>query len=200
MSFRKTFLALLFLTYQTLCSSEKLLSEQTVYKPTLYVISSGLVLFQWIEAIEKFPNFVLIVGQRPQFSASKRKWVSATAMREAPVSLKHWPRHLGYVFDQDNPKAVSVVILSSYKAFASRTMAVHREQTKSDHTKKSYEPRWKNVVGTVLMDKRHRLRHTYTKIYHSIRCLGANVHWFLTATPAINLTAVSFSYRSTYQP
>lgn len=197
MSFRKTFLALLFLTYQTLCSLEKLLSEQTVYKPTLCVISSGLVQFQLIEAIEKFPNLVLIAGhgERPQFSTSKRKWVSATAMKEAPVSLKHWPRHLGYAFDQDNPKAASVVILSSYKAFASRTMAVHREQTKSNHTKKSYEPRRKTVVGAVLMDKRHRLRHTYTKIYHSIRCLGANVHWFLTATPAINLAAVSFSYR-----
>lgn len=197
MGFGKTFTSLLFLSYQALCSAQKLLPGQTAYKPTLCVVPSGLVLFQWIEAIERFPDLVLIVGhgERPQSSNSRRWWISATAMREAPANLKHWPKHLQYVFNQSDPRAASVVVLSSYETFASRTIVVHREQFKSGRIKKNYESKWKDIIGTVLMDEGHRLRHTYTKYHHSIRCLSANVHWFLTAMPAINLATVSYSYR-----
>lgn len=71
----------------------------TIFKPILCVVPSGLVLFQWLEGLEKFPNLVIIVGygEQPPASSSKRQWVSATAMKEAPNNLRHWTRHLRYV-------------------------------------------------------------------------------------------------------
>lgn len=50
-------------------------------------------------------------------------------------------------------------------------------------------------IGTVVMDEGHRLRNTHTNFFQSIKHLGAEYHWLLTATPVINLTQVLLPYR-----
>lgn len=115
---RKTYLALLFLTFQAHFLSANLMPNQTAYKPILCVVSSGIVLHQWKETIEKFPTLIFIVAHGERQLSTGSNWISATAMREAPTILQFWPPHLRYVFDQINLDAAKVVILTLYKTFA----------------------------------------------------------------------------------
>jgi SNF2 family DNA or RNA helicase len=185
MGFGKTYTSLLFLAVYAQSLS---FSNTQSHRPALCIAPSGIVLHQWQEAICKFPSLVLIIayGERATASRLSSNWVSATAMREAPHKLTNWPAHLRYVFDKSNKAASNVVILTSYDTWASRTLQTKRSITKGGRQKKTFESRWANVIGPLLLDEGHKLRHRRTKIYASVRQLNAEIIWFLTATPVIN--------------
>lgn len=73
--FGKTFTALLFVAYQAFCAKALLFPGLTIFQPTLCVVSSGLVLFQWLDNLDKFPNLVVIVGydEQPPVSSSRQQ-------------------------------------------------------------------------------------------------------------------------------
>lgn len=102
--------------------------------------------------------------------------VLATAMRETPKELQHWPKHLQYVFDRSNPRSAKTVILSSYETFASRTLEIHPNPPDSKRKGKSYTSQWTSLIGTVIIDEGHRLRRSSTKLFDSIQQFQANVH------------------------
>lgn len=62
-------------------------------------------------------------------------------------------------------------------------------------TKKVYTSKWTGVIDIVVMDEDHRLRRPSIKFFASIKQLEANVHWVMTATPAINDSTVIILYR-----
>lgn len=100
MGFGKTFTALLFLSYYVKCTSQALIPSQTGFRPTLCIVPSGVLLHQWTQAIEKFPELTLIIAHGEKPPSGNANWVSATNMRQAPKDLKTWPPFLHYIFDQ----------------------------------------------------------------------------------------------------
>ena len=82
MGFGKTYTVLLFLAYRSLCSFAKLFQNLTVLKPILSVVPSGLVLFQWLEGLRKFPNLVLSVGHGERPSKTKYSKLEALLIRD----------------------------------------------------------------------------------------------------------------------
>jgi hypothetical protein len=131
---------------------------------------------------------VLIIAYDERATASRlsSNWVFAIVMREVPHKLINWPAHLRYVFDKSNKVASNVVILTSYDTWAFRTLQTKRSITKEERQKKTFESRWVNVIGSLLLDEEHKLRHRRIKIYVSVRQLNAEIIWFLTATSVIN--------------
>lgn len=71
------------------------------------------------------------------------------------------------------------------ETFASRTLEAHYKPTKTNRDKKNHLSRWAGIIGTVIMDEEHRLRHHETNFFSSMRILEINLQWILTATPAI---------------
>ena len=193
MGFGKTRTGLLFLSYFSLCASQNRIDflPQNDFRPSLCLAPSGIVLGQWKDTMRMFPTLITIIayGEKPSDPNEARNWVSATAMREAPAKTTHWPKHLRFVFDRQNPKACYVVLLSSYETFAARTLITHNKVVKN-RVKKTFESKWADVFRVVLLDEGHRLRHSNTKTYASVSLLNADVHWFLTATPVINSARV----------
>lgn len=197
MGFGKTLTELLFLAYYALCAAQDVIPSQTEHRPALCVAPSGIVLHQWQKAIAQFPTLISIIAHGEKSSNPKfaNNWVSATAMREAPASLKHWPPHLRYIFDKTNLATSSVVTLSSYETFSTRTVSVHIRRTKSKKEKKTYESKWTNRFDVIILDEGHKLRHPGTKTYANIKALSADVHWFLIVTSIINNSLVASSYK-----
>ena len=87
------------------------------------------------------------------------------------------------MFDEDDPAASRIILLSTYDTFANRTTAIIE---KSGTKKKTYTLTWKGVFDTVVLDEGHKLRHPWTRAYARVKGLEARHHWFLTATPVVN--------------
>ena len=118
--FGKTLLRLLFLSLRN-----KLVKFEEPYKPTMVVAPSGVVLAQWITAINThFPRLAFVVGygDKPPSSYLADRWVSGPAMRAAPSCMKLWLKKYRYAFKQDDTKTASLVILTTYATFTARTL------------------------------------------------------------------------------
>ena len=152
MGLGKIYLALLFFVFQACFLSANLVPNQTIYKPTLCIVPSEIVLHQWKEAIEKFPTLILIIAYGERQLSTRSNWISATAMRETPLILQFWLPHLRYVFNQTNSDAAKVVILTLYKTFAIQTLKTKVQKTKTNRERKLHLSWWLDIIGTVVMD------------------------------------------------
>ena len=97
------------------------------HKPHLITMPNGAVFSQWQNKIwSDYQDLQLIISndERPSEAKFQDCWVSSTAMREAPASLKNWPQILRYTFDPKDPRASKVVILTPYNSHVARTVAV----------------------------------------------------------------------------
>ena len=114
-------------------------------------------------------------------------------MTAAPTNLQYWPPNLRYIFDPADARASRAVILSTYDTFLRRTIVtISKPRTLSGKPpKKVYVSNWQGVVGTVVLDKGHKLCHPSTRAYAAVKLLGAETLWFLTATPVVNSSRVS---------
>lgn len=83
-------------------------------------------------------------------------------MKQTPPDLGQWPQHLRYVFDFTDAKLSRTVILSSYETFAGRTITTTCKKRPGRHDKKSFESKWKSIIGIAVMDEGHKLRHQWT--------------------------------------
>ncbi len=95
------------------------------HRPHLLAVPNGPVLGQWADKIfEQYGDLDLIISsdERPTRSRYEEHWVSATAMREAPTSVRNWPSHLHYVFNLEDRRASRTVILTPYDSHAARTL------------------------------------------------------------------------------
>ncbi|KAL8834745.1 MAG: hypothetical protein Q9170_003622 [Blastenia crenularia] len=97
------------------------------HRPHLAVVPNGTVFNQWQEKIwNDYRDLTLIVSNdnKPSDHRFAENWVSSTAMREAPDTLRNWPSHLKYIFDKTDPRSSKVVILTPYDSHATRTIAL----------------------------------------------------------------------------
>ncbi|KAL8976770.1 MAG: hypothetical protein Q9205_007295 [Flavoplaca limonia] len=97
------------------------------HKPHLITVPNGAVFSQWQHKIwSDYRDLQLIISndERPSEAKFQECWVSSTAMREAPASLKNWPESLRYIFDPKDPRASRVVILTPYDSHVARTVAI----------------------------------------------------------------------------
>jgi len=112
------------------------------------------------------------------------------------INLEHWPLNLRYIFNQADVAAGKVILVSTYDTFAKRTLVKTKRIGKNGKKVKGYESRLANVFNMVLLDEGHRLRHSWTQAYEAVKCLKADIHWFLTATPVQNSLSVSSLHTS----
>ena len=183
MGMGKTYTALLFLNYYALYHRPQ------AHRPHLIVTPSGIVLDQWLEAVHTlFPGLTVILahGERPSSVKYAQNWISATAMREAPASLKNFPAHLKYIFTATDSRSSKVVVLTSYETLGRRTLASTKTFNDKGEEIQVFHSRWEGIFEVVLLDEGHKLRHTWTRLYAGVKELKANVHWFLTGTPIQN--------------
>ncbi|KAI9790557.1 MAG: hypothetical protein M1816_005064 [Peltula sp. TS41687] len=95
----KTATSLLFASYYATNCPHEDKDGTPSHRPMLFVVPSGIILNQWQEEIfNNFQDLELIIshGDRPPSPKFSNKWVSATAMREAPDRLVNWPENLLY--------------------------------------------------------------------------------------------------------
>jgi hypothetical protein len=99
---------------------------------------------QWAEVIVKdFKNLNLIIGFEEMLSKSKfaLRWVKGFAMREYEIgklnNLKYWLSYLKYIFDQDNSKALFIIILLIYDTLSERIIkTTFKENSENSKIKK----------------------------------------------------------------
>lgn len=185
MGLGKTYTAILFLVYYILYA----MGNRTAYKPHLILVPSGVVLKQWLDSLAHFPQLVVLscYGERPAKSQDRIRWISATAMRDAPSKLEYWPRGFEYVWDQNDPRAANVVILSSPETWAGRTLDeeyIYNESTGIEEL--VYSSSCRGLFEIAILDEGHRYRSMNTQMFHALKHLNAQYHWFLTGTPVIN--------------
>ena len=183
--FGKTRLALLFLSLRN-----KLVEFSKPYRPAMIVAPSSVVLSQWVKTMELFPNLEYIVcyGERPIAPHLGNRWASPAAMRQAPNHMQLWPHAYKYAFDEKDPRAANLVILTTYPTFASRTLysVVSKKKRKGKLAEDIWRSRWNGRIELVIYDEGHELRHVDTARFASQYHLKAQYHWFLTATPVQN--------------
>ena len=139
--------------------------------------------------LKHFPAIDLIIafGEKPAGAKQAQKWISPTATRGFPKK-KNYPRKLKYIFERTDSRASKAVILSSYETFSNRTLRSEFEGPSS--TRKAFTSNWNQIFRLMIADEGHKLRHSWTQTFHSIPCLSAEIHWFLTATPVVNKALV----------
>ena len=194
MGLSKTHTTLLFMAYYATVAAEQRLQNQVNFCPILCIVPSGMVLHQWSEAIQLFLGLTLIIVHGNKLRGEGANWVSAKAIRNAPTNLEHWPKHLQYTFNKASSYAAKMIVLTSYKTFASWTLSIQYRKT-ALQTEKVYMSKWTGVVNIVIIDKGHRIWRLSTKFFASIKQLEANTHWFITAMPSINNLFVIFPYQ-----
>jgi hypothetical protein len=92
------------------------------------------------------------------------------AIREYEIgksdNLKYWPFYLRYIFDQNNLKALSIIILSIYDTFSERIMkTTFKENSENPRIKKKiFLNRWKESINALIMDEDHKCRHLDIRI------------------------------------
>ena len=114
-------------------------------------------------------------------------WVLAYAMILAAGDHRLWPSHFCYISDTADPRVSRAVVLSTYDTFARQTIiTIWKLKAEYKPPKKTYVLKWANVIGTAILDKKHKLCHQTTQLYAAVKLLAADLHWFLTATPIVN--------------
>lgn len=68
----------------------------------------------------------------------KNNWISGTAIKDAPEKLDQWSTHLRYIWNQSNPAAANVVILTLYETFAVQTLVTKLQQISTNRIRKVY--------------------------------------------------------------
>jgi SNF2 family DNA or RNA helicase len=165
---------------------------QPCHRPGVLLCPTGTV-EQWFKLIAhhyKDLAPILCHGERPPKGESGN-WVSATAMRQGPENMTHWPTKLKYVFQKDQPKASQAIFISSYDTFPGRSLAVdwrksRKEKNDFEDRKPVYKPRYVGCFAYSILDEGHRVRHDDTEAYKSVKLTQCPVNWFLTATPVVN--------------
>ncbi|KFY97411.1 hypothetical protein V500_02085 [Pseudogymnoascus sp. VKM F-4518 (FW-2643)] len=126
-------------------------------------------------------------GDKPAKPQDRVRWISATAMRDAPSKLEYWPHGYEYIWDQSDPRASNVVVLSSPETWAGRT--IDEEYIYNESSGKEelvYSSSCQGLFGVAILDEGHRFRSMHTQMFHALQCLKTEFHWFLTGTPVIN--------------
>lgn len=148
MGLGKTFLAFLFMNYT---AKHVVLVE---HKPTLVLVPNEMVFGQWLDAINhSFPNLGIILVHSKKASESRYAncWVPVYLMKQAPDDLKSWPKHLKYIFNVINSRALKTVLISTYNTFANRTISTMQGKRE----RKIFTSKWKDKIGMVILNKRH---------------------------------------------
>ena len=196
MGFEKMYTVLLFAVYHTAYALHTDISEDSTHCPMLCIVPASVVLQQWQNAIKnKFSTLSLIIvqGERSTDAKLLMNWMSAVTVHNYSELLKNWSKHLHYIFDLTNLKALQTIFLSSYDTFTQRTLRVTKQKKTNSKYKKVYTFQWERVFNVVMMNEDHKLQHLFTKTYASIKMLKVKVHWFLTVTSVINDSIVSAS-------
>ena len=133
---------------------------------------------------------ILCHGENPQKGESGN-WVSATAMRQGPENMTHWPTKLKNVFQKDQPKASQAIFISSYDTFPGRSMTVDwrksgKKKNDFEDCQPVYKPRYAGCFAYSILDEGHRVRHDDAEAYKCVKLTKCPVNWFLTATPVVN--------------
>jgi hypothetical protein len=131
---------------------------------------------------------MLIIAYDERATAFKlsSNWIFVIVMREIFHKLINWFAHLRYVFDKSNKIASNVIIFISYDTWVFRTLQTKKSITKEERQKKTFESRWINVINSLLLNEKHKLRHKRIKIYVNVRQLNAKIIWFLIVISVIN--------------
>jgi hypothetical protein len=142
------------------------------------LVLAGVVLSQWIEAMKLFPTIRVLYmhGEKPADPVLARDWISSTAIREAPRKMTHWPAHLRYIWNINDPRASSVVLLSSPETWQGRTLQEYKSKDENSKITITHSSRVAGKFEVVLLNEGHRFRHRDTRIFAGVYQLQADIY------------------------
>jgi hypothetical protein len=85
---------------------------------------------------------------------------------------------LKYIFDQNNLKALSTIILLIYDTLSERIIkTTFKENSENSRIKeKIFSNRWKEFINVFIIDKGHKYRHSNTRIMVMVKDFKARIH------------------------
>jgi hypothetical protein len=90
------------------------------------------------------------------------------------------------IFDINNKMTFRTIVLSTYDIFANRIVNTIVEKRLKKNDKKKYVSKWAKRFNIVILNKDHKLRHSWIKIYAFVKKLHVKIHWFFTIILIMN--------------
>lgn len=141
------------------------------YLPTFVATPTSLV-NQWIvEVADFFPFFQIIVSYDEGLGAGTSRpdieKISSTAMKHFPDTIrgKSFPKDIRYIVDKKDPRALSVLFITSYDTHSSRAIKMTRKTKKNGKIQKKYHTKWAKRFGIAIADEAPRLKNMGTKTH-----------------------------------
>ncbi|KGO68052.1 Helicase, C-terminal [Penicillium expansum] len=172
-----------------------------VNKPSMILVPAPLVA-QWLkEAKEYWPGLRVILSHG---DPTLQKEVGTFRLTSKQMRNKSPPQYLRYIFDQENPDARMVVILSSYETHRERTAELERtelcpavsydppryDDSGSEILKDFIEywvsPNHTSAFNVLVLDEAHRVKNTQTAIWTILSQQRFESNILITATPMFN--------------
>jgi hypothetical protein len=183
MKLKKTYFAFLFLNYVVMhCLFDEF------HKFTLIFILSEIVLNQWMKIIrDHFSNLKFIIAHDEKTNSRYvDSWIKTTTMKKNFKKLLHWSSKFENVFKQNERNVSRTMILFIYDIFVNRIVNTVMKKRFEKKNKKRYVNKWTSKFDIVILNKDHKLRYSWIKIFVAVKKLQTNIHWFFITTFIIN--------------
>ncbi|KAI0540527.1 P-loop containing nucleoside triphosphate hydrolase protein [Xylaria digitata] len=147
------------------------------HRPILLLTPNATVANQWVEEFTKVIDEVqIIVSGQGLESASRPRVISLDR-----DNFKQWPAIIGYVWDENDPRASKIVIIMTTESWAHRTCVGEKEKGwSSTFTQEGRR------FSLVIVDEAYKVKNPNTKNWRSVYLLEREFTLLITATPCMN--------------
>lgn len=151
------------------------------YRPILLIVPNATVACQWIQEFKQVTDestLRQIIVSCPGMDESANQARVVFLDRE---NFMQWPADLGYMWEQDNPKASQVVLITTMESWAARTCTqIGKKEWKSSFTEEG------RSFSLVIVDEAHKVKNHRTRNWRSVYLLERQFTILITATPCMN--------------
>lgn len=158
------------------------------HRPILLIVPNATVASQWIQEFEKATDestLLHIVVSCPGMDETAGQ-DKLPACQDKVVLLDrdkfmHWPADTRYMWDQNNPHASQVVLITTMESWAARTCY----RTAEDEWRSSFTGNGRSF-SLDIVDEAHKVKNDRTKNWRSVHLLERQFTLLITATPCLN--------------
>ncbi|KAI1116294.1 P-loop containing nucleoside triphosphate hydrolase protein [Nemania sp. NC0429] len=154
------------------------------YRPILLIVPNATVANQWVHEFEQVTDESTlhhIVVSCPGMDESAVQGRVVLLDRE---NFLQWPDKLSYMWNQDNPQASRVVLITTMESWAVRTVTT-LDPSKGGAWTSSFTEEGRSF-SLVIVDEAHKVKNHRTKNWRSVYFLERQFTLLITATPCMN--------------
>ncbi|KAJ8127646.1 hypothetical protein O1611_g5990 [Lasiodiplodia mahajangana] len=158
------------------------------YRPILLLTPNATVANQWVQELcqvidESTLPHIVISGNGLELRSDPFR-----VARLNCDEFRWWPDFLKYMWDEKDPRASRVVLITTMESWASRTCTCDDEgEWSSSFTKKG------RGFSLVIVDEAYKVKNSSTKNWRSVYLLERQFTLLITATPCMNTLADLFA-------